>query len=264
MSIDWNLLIASFSAIVASVASIATFLGWKENRELRKAQTDPFVDIKLETVDYHISLFRLKITNMGKGGAFNLRVSLIPHSSLDDESTQIAQRIIDIFNDSKFMKEGINYLASLDYKNTRYLNFYEYGEKAVTTVDFFNTILIARVEFNDLNGKSFFREYEIDASELGDTYKLGKSFEESVPQSLEKMQKDTHNINQNLRKYYLYLERKFNEEKNEWTELELQRELLSIKFKRERDKKLGRINKTYNYKKLIKKPSIHELRKQNQ
>lgn len=264
MNIDWNLLIASFSAIVASVASIATFLGWKENRELRKAQTDPFVDVKLETVDYHISLFRLKITNTGNGGAFDLKISLRPHPSLNHGSIQVAQRIIDIFSDSKFMKEGVNYLASLDYKNTRYLNFYQGGENGITTDDFFSTILIARVEFNDLNGKIFFREYTIDASELGDTYKLGKTFEESVPQSLEKIQKDIHDINQNLRKHYLFLERKGNEEKNEWTEFELQRELRSIKYQRERDTQLGRINKTHTYKKLIKKPSIHEIRKHNQ
>lgn len=263
MNIDWNLLIASFSAIAASVASIATFLGWKENRELRKAQTDPFIDVKLETVDYHISLFRLKITNTGKGGAFDLKVSLRPQTSLNHESIQITQRIIDIFNDSKFMIEGINYLAPLDYKNTRYLNFYGGEEKNITVDDFFSTILIARVEFNDLNGKSFSREYEIDVSELGDTYKLGKTFEESVPQSLEKMQKDIHDINQNLKKHYLSLERKSSEEKNEWTEIELERQLRLMKFKRERDEQLGRINKVHNYKKLIKKPSIHQIRKQN-
>ncbi|WP_087543575.1 hypothetical protein [Acinetobacter sp. WCHA29] len=263
MNIDWNLLIASFSAIAASVASIATFLGWRENRELRKAQTDPFVDIKLETVDHHINLFRLKITNTGKGGAFDLKVNLRPHTSSSHDSIQVAQRIIDIFNDSTFMIEGINYLAPLDYKNTRYLNFYGSGERNITVGDFFSTILIAKVEFNDLNGKYFSREYEIDASELGDTYKLGKTFEESVPQSLEKMQKDIYEIKQNLKKHYSFLERKLNEEKNEWTEIELERELRLIKLKRERDEQLGRINKTHNYKKLIKKPTIHQIRKQN-
>lgn len=263
MNIDWNLTIAGFSAIAASVASIATFLGWKENRELRKAQTDPFIDVKLETVGHHISLLRLKITNTGQGGAFDLKISLRPHPSLHHESIQVAQRIIDIFNNSKFMKEGISYLASLDYKNTRYLNFYQGGEKGITTEDFFNTILVARVEFNDLNGKKFSREYLIDASELGDTYKLGKSFEESVPDALEKMQKDIHDINQNLRKHYQFFEKNFDQEKSEWTEFELQRELHKIKMRRERDQRLEKIDKIYKFKKLIKQPTIHDIRKQN-
>jgi hypothetical protein len=47
MQIDPSILIASFSVIVASGATLATFLGWIENRKLRKAQTEPFVDIKL-------------------------------------------------------------------------------------------------------------------------------------------------------------------------------------------------------------------------
>ena len=47
MQIDPGILIASFSVIVASGATLATFLGWIENRKLRKAQTEPFVDIKL-------------------------------------------------------------------------------------------------------------------------------------------------------------------------------------------------------------------------
>lgn len=70
-------MIASFSAIAASAASIATFLGWKENRELRKVQTEPLIDIKLEPVEYRIHFLRLKITNVGKGGAHNVKNKII-------------------------------------------------------------------------------------------------------------------------------------------------------------------------------------------
>ncbi|MGE8559220.1 MULTISPECIES: hypothetical protein [unclassified Acinetobacter] len=186
-----------------------------------------------------------------------------PHPSLNNESTNIARRIINIFNSSKFMMDGVNYLAPLDYKNTRYLNFYRGDHDGITSDDFFKTIIIARVEFTDLNGKKFIREYEIDASEYKDTYKLGKPFEESVPQVLEKMQKDIGDINQNLKKQYSLVERKFNDQKNEWDEFELQRRLHEIKFIKERDQRLGRINRVYKYKKNDKKFSIQQLRKQN-
>lgn len=161
------------------------------------------------------------------------------------------------------MMDGVNYLAPLDYKNTRYLNFYRGDHDGITSDDFFKTIIIARVEFTDLNGKKFIREYEIDASEYKDTYKLGKPFEESVPQVLEKMQKDIGDINQNLKKQYSLVERKFNDQKNEWDEFELQRRLHEIKFIKERDQRLGRINRVYKYKKNDKKFSIQQLRKQN-
>jgi len=262
MEIDWNLWIASFSAIAASSAAIATFLGWKENRELRKAQTEPFVDVKLETIDYHISLFRLKITNTGKGGAFNLKIKLKPHKFLDEELKSAAKHAIDIFNNSKFMVDGVNYVAPLDYKNTRYLNFYGIDKEVVTVEEFFKIILVAEVEFNDLNGNFFIHNYVLDISEFQDTYMLGKPFEESVPKSLEKMQKDISEINKYFIKQYQLLEKNFNAQKVEWSEFELQQKLREIQIIKERDRRLGKVKKVYSYKKIDKKLSVQQLRKQ--
>lgn len=262
MNIDWNLLIASFSAIAASAASIATFLGWKENRELRKAQTDPFVDVKLETVDHHLSLLRLKIMNIGKGGAFNLNINLEPHESLERNQKKLVGRVIQLFNDREFMKSGVNYLAPFDYKNTSYLNLYGIDKEIVTSEEFFQLKFITIVSYQDLNGQKFERCYVIDASEF-EEYRVGEVFEESVPKSLNLMQDSLKKINVNLTNQSKLLDKKSKGQEADWNEYQLKQKLSRITFIRERNKLLGLDEGKCKFKKIDRKQSIHELRKQN-
>lgn len=262
MNIDWNLLIASFSAMAASAASIATFLGWKENRELRKAQTDPFVDIKLESVEDHLCFIRLKITNIGKGGAFDLKIKLQPCLELSKEQQDKAHLVIKVFKSRSFMTKGINYLAPLDHKYTSFLNLYGYAKEVVTSEEFFNLKWIAVIEYKDFKGTPFKREFVIDASEF-DEYRLGKTFHEAVPKSLEALQKSLENINKNIAKQTTLLDKKSKSDESHWNEYELKQKLKEIEFIKKRNTTLGIDNKKINFKKLDKKQSIHELRKQN-
>lgn len=262
MNIDWNMLIASFSAIAASAASIATFLGWKENRELRKAQTDPFIEVKLECVDHYIHFLRLKITNIGKGSAFNVRVKLSPHLALDKKSKEITNRVIDIFNKPRFMTNDINYLSTLDFKNTTYLNLLN-GSHGINVEDFFRVLIVAKVEFIDANNKQFFRNFEIDASEMQGNYKLGKYFEEDVPKALEGIQKSLESINKNIAKQTIFLDKKLKSEETHWNEYELKQKLNYMEYVNQRNKELGIVHDEYIFKKIERRETIHDLRKQN-
>ena len=262
MNIDWSLIIASFSAIAASAASIATFLGWKENRELRKAQTDPFVDIKLENVDYHLNLIRLKITNIGKGGAFDLVINLVPDSTLTVEQKYKAHLVVDVFNDRSFMANGINYLAPMDHKNTSYLNLYGIDKEIITAEDFFGLKWIAVLTYNDFQGKMFKREFLIDASEI-DEYRVGKAFQESVPKSLEGLQKALESINKNITRQTKFLDNKSKSEETHWNEYELKQKLNYMEYIESRNKELDIDRDKYLFKKMERRLSIHEIRKQN-
>lgn len=262
MNIDWNLLVASFSALAASVALFATYLGWKENRELRKAQTDPFVDVRLETVNHHLNFLRLKIMNIGKGGAFNLKIILKPGVSLDENLKEAARKVIGVFNNLDYMKNGVNYLPPMDSKYTRYINLSGFEKEVVSIDDFYKLILTAEVQYQDLNDKIFKRQYIIDASEFK-IYKLGKIFEESVPESLDSIQNSLKKLNKSLNEQNKFLEEKNIANEIEWNEFELKIKLHQIRFIKEKNEKLGINNNKYNFKSLERKKTIHEMRKQN-
>ena len=259
---DWNLLIASFSVIAASVASISTFLGWRENRELRKAQTDPFVDIKLETVDHYLSLIRLKITNIGKGGAFDLVIHLAPYSELKVQQKDKANLVIDVFKNRNFMINGINYLAPLDHKNTSYLNLYGHDKEILTCEEFFDLKWTAVLNYKDFKGKLFKREFLIDASEF-DEYRIGKVFQESVPKALEGIEKSLNIISKSITKQTTFLDKKSKSEEIQWNEYELKQKLNHLNFIKKRNESLGIYNDKYLLKKIERRLSIHELRKKN-
>ncbi|ANF80745.1 hypothetical protein A3K93_00090 [Acinetobacter sp. NCu2D-2] len=262
MNIDWNLLIACFSAIAASTASLATFLGWKENRELRRAQTDPFIDVKLECVDHHIHFLRLKITNIGKGSAFNVRIKLSPHFSLDKDSKKTSTEIINIFNKSRFMEKGINYLSTFDFKNTNYISLLG-GTHGVNIDNFLRVIIIAKVEFYDVNNKKFFREFEIDASEMQGTYKLGKTLEEAIPKALDGIHKSLGSISKNIASQTKFLNKDSSSEKTHWNYHELKQTLKYMEHIKHRNRELGIETDEDLFKKIERRLSIHEIRKQN-
>ena len=262
MNIDWNLLIASFSAIAASAASIATFLGWKENRELRKAQTEPLIDIKLEPVEYRIHFLRLKITNVGKGGAHNVKIRLFPESSLKASFLITAQKAIEVFMQRDFMINGVNYLGSNDFKYTDYLSFTGLNRNELDSEYFFNLIFNAEIRYEDLKGNKYKNIYKIDTSELK-IYKLGKSFEEAVPKSLEGIQKSLENISKNVNKQTAFLDKKSKSEETHWNEYELKQKLNYMEYVKRRNKKLDIYHDRYLFKKIERRLSIHEIRKRN-
>ena len=262
MNLDWNLLIASFSAIAASAASIATFLGWKENRELRKAQTEPLIDIKLEPIEYRIHFLRLKITNVGKGGAHNVKIKLFPESSLEASFLITAQKAIEVFMQRDFMINGINYLASNDFKYTDYLSFTGLNPDELDSEYFFNLIFNAEITYKDLKGNKYKNIYKIDTSELK-IYKLGKAFEEAVPKSLEKIQNSLESINKNMTKQTTFLDQKLKAQETHWNEYELKQKLHYMNHIKRRNKELKIDHDEYLFKKIERKLSIHELRKQN-
>lgn len=64
-----------------------------DNQKLVSAQTEPFVDIKLEIMEESVNWIRLKITNLGLSSAFNIKCSV---KDLGDQS-EASKKIIDQF-----------------------------------------------------------------------------------------------------------------------------------------------------------------------
>lgn len=262
MNLDWNLMIASFSAIAASAASIATFLGWKENRELRKVQTEPLIDIKLEPVEYRIHFLRLKITNVGKGGAHNVKIKLFPEPSLDASFLVTAQKAIKVFMQRDFMIKGVNYLAPNDSKYTDYLSFTGLNPKELDSEYFFNLIFNAEIRYEDLKGKKYKNTYKIDTSELK-IYKLGESFEEALPKTLAGIQKSLESMSKNINRQTAFLDKKSKVEETHWNEYELKQKLNYMSYVKRRNRELDIDQDAYLFKKIERRLSIHEIRRKN-
>jgi len=194
MQIDPSILIASFSVIVASGATLATFLGWIENRKLRKAQTEPFVDITLESMPQSISLLRLKITNVGLGSAFDFKLNLRPHSLMNDVQSEEINQIIDEFSRPQFIIKGINYLALNEYKFSSYINLMRRNEEYLEL--FFTLVILAEVSYRNNIGEHIKQFFELDMREFDGSYTLGGTFEEVVPKSLKDIVSELKKANQ--------------------------------------------------------------------
>ena len=202
--LDLNLLASSISAIAASCAAIASFLVWKENKKLSEAQTQPFIDIKLETMPHSVRLFRLIIRNTGLGHAFKVRIDLTPHESMELDQKEAVLSVIKKFSKPRFMSKGLNYLGSTDYRYSSYINLIGIDTEVVSLSEFLNSIIHAEVKYTDLGGKNYNHIFEIDMSEYDGNYTLGENFEVALPQQLNKIKNEVKEL-KNLYKNYLNL-----------------------------------------------------------
>lgn len=224
MNLDINLLASSISAISASGAALAGFLAWKENKKISEAQTQPFIDVKLETMPHSVRLFRLIIRNTGLGHAFRIRLTLKPHQSMNSAQREVVLKIIERFSRPRFIENGLNYLASTDYRYSSYINLIGLNNEVVTLKEFLHSIIEAKVEYFDLQGKRYEHTFEIDMNEYDGNYTLGENFEIAVPQQLSKIKDEIKEL-KNLHKNYLrLLTQQSNKEQRKKSIAELRRE----------------------------------------
>lgn len=185
-----------------------------DNQKLVSAQTEPFLDIKLEIMEESVNWIRLKITNLGLSSAFNIKCSV---KDLGDQG-EASKKIIDQFFGLNFMQNGFNYLSKGDSKYTGFVNLAEGEAKNGFTVqDFLNTKFTVEVKFEDVSKKNYTFEFIVDSSDINGAYRLGKNFEKQLLDEIKKLNTQLVNICIEQQKFSAEYEKQH----RDWSEQEL-------------------------------------------
>jgi len=181
---------AALTVLFAGAVTIATVvyavLTWKlvsETRLMRRVQTDPRIEITINSLDIAIHLVRLRIRNIGQGPALGLKFS--PRVIAGAES---AQALLDDFTDINYFQTGISYFGPGEERFSSYTEMVKDHDGKIASVIAFD------LEYKGASGSKHSESVVIDMAEYKGTYRLGKPHLYSIAQSLEKLQEDVGHI----------------------------------------------------------------------
>jgi len=178
-------LIFSFLVMVSTIVyAILTIILVSETRRMREIQTEPKIQIILETFETSINTIKLNIKNIGQGPALNIVFS--PTVIAGGEK---GEDVLKKFSSVKVFSSGLNYLGPSQYFNTNY-----YNVLSMKVEELFNIVIKIEVKYNSITNKKYNDIITIDFRELEGMYQLGKPNLFSIAQSLEKIEKTLHNI----------------------------------------------------------------------
>lgn len=229
-----------------------------DNAELVRQQTQPFIDIKLEIMPQSIHWVRLKITNIGLSSAINIHFRF---EKILNNKEQATDKIIEKYKSIRFMTDGLNYLSKEEARYTNFINLIESDqERGFTVEEFLQTSFKVFISFQDLAKRKYENSFFLSMNELEGHYKIGETIEENLVKQLEEINKSIKsfkNEHENFKKEYEKSHR-------EWTEAEF-REKVSYFDKNIAIRKVLGFAQLDNLvdKRVSRRESIHELRKQN-
>lgn len=179
-------LTVAFSATVTVATVVYAVLTWrlvKETRQLRKVQTDPRIQIEIDSLDIALHIVRLRISNIGQGPALDLNFS-----SKVLEGADSAESLLSEFTEMNFFRTGISYLGP---GGARYSGFTEmtndHEGKIASKVSFDLT-------YKSVTGAKIKDTIVIDMAEYKGTYRLGTPHLYSIAQTLQKLEKSIANV----------------------------------------------------------------------
>lgn len=248
---------ASIAEIVTIVIYIVTLFiaAWAlfVNRQIAKAQIEPFIDIKLNSLPSAINVVRLEITNLGQSSAFDIRFSII---DIENQSSS-SKKVIEALTAVNFMKNKISYLSKGDTRYSSLVNLYRDDiSRGFTNADFFNTQFTIEVRYKDIKKKKHKHIFVLILNELMDKYEVGKTFEVQLIQQIEGLNTKLKSISKAQENF----QSEYEKTHRDWTEQELKLKLHSL----ERTRNIRKALKLPPEKiiKMPKKMSINQLRKQ--
>jgi hypothetical protein len=180
----FSLIFSFFVMLSTIIYAILTSVLVNETRKMRKIQTEPKIQILLETFETSVNTIKLNIKNIGQGPALNVTFKTNVISGGDD-----GKKIVERFSAVKAFSSGLNYFGPSQSFNTNYFNVI-----GIQNENLFNIVLNIEIKYRSVTRKKYNENVTIDFRELEGTYQLGKPNLFSIAQSLEKIEKTLHNI----------------------------------------------------------------------
>ncbi|BCN39209.1 hypothetical protein ALDI51_25280 [Alicycliphilus denitrificans] len=175
-----------FTAVVTIATAVYAALTWilvQETRMMREVQTEPKLQVTVNSFDFAIHIVRLHIRNVGLGPALN--VAFKPKVLSGGAS---AERLLAEFTDVNFFGVGLKHFGPGQERVSAYTQLTEDHDGKIASV------LALEVTYGSATGKQYSDVLVVDMSELKGSYQLGKPHAYAIAQSLEKMQKDIHHL----------------------------------------------------------------------
>jgi hypothetical protein len=180
-------LIFSFVVMLSTfVYALLTYVLVKETKKMREVQTEPKIQIVLETFETNVDSVRLNIKNIGQGPAIDIvfKPSII-------EGNEDGEKILKKFSSVKIFSSGLKYLGPSQNFISGYYNLIT-GE--IKKDKFFDIILSIEVKYKSITKKKYTEKILINFRELEGVYQLGKQDLFSIALSLEKIEKTMRDI----------------------------------------------------------------------
>ncbi len=175
-----------FTGVVTVATAVYAVLTWQlvsETRQMRQVQTEPKVEISLRSVAEAIHIQRLHIRNIGLGPALNVTFHPKVLSGGDG-----AQSLLDELTETNFFRTGIGYLGPGEERYSHYTEMSENHDQKIASVIGFD------LTYRSSTDKKYAETVVVDMSEQKGNYQLGKPHLYSIALSLDRLQKDLHNV----------------------------------------------------------------------
>ncbi|HCE1838692.1 hypothetical protein [Vibrio parahaemolyticus] len=186
LNVNTGALTVIFTAIVTLstvVYAVLTGVLVSETRKMREVQTEPKIQITMESFEFAIHISRLRIQNIGFGPATDLKFECAVVSGGES-----AEALLSDFIESNFFKTGLRYFGPNQTVHSHYT------DTSVDSNGKLDSVLSFSLSYKSATGKAYKDEILIDMSELKSEYRLGKPYLYSISQSLEKIQKDINHV----------------------------------------------------------------------
>jgi len=179
-------LIFSFFVMLSTIIyAILTCILVDETRKMRKIQTEPRIQIILESFEQYVNEIKLNIKNIGQGPAYNIvfRPSVIAGG-------ENAEDILNKFSTVIAFSSGLSYLGPSQYFNTDYYNV----AKLAKSNELYSIKIGINLQYKSITNRKYNETIIIDFKELEGTYQLDKPYLFTIAKLLGKIEKDIKDI----------------------------------------------------------------------
>jgi hypothetical protein len=184
-----------FTAVVTISTVAYAILTWglvSETKKMREVQTEPRIEITLKSLDFAINIVRLHVRNIGLGPAKNIRFA--SHISSGGE---IAEKLLEEFNKTNFLKVGLKYFGPGHELHSRHIQVTKNFDSSII-----ESVLIYDVQYESVTGKKYNDQITIDISEQKGMKQLGKPNLYAIAQSIEAIQKEFSHVVSGFKKIH--------------------------------------------------------------
>lgn len=179
----FNVAFTGVVAVATVVYAVLTARLVRETERLRAAATEPALEVTYRCRDEAMALLELVVKNIGSGPAYEIRFALsaAPAGIGADE-------MLNPLRELKALQSGMNVLMPGQEFSAFWTDVRQHLDAKL------QTLVTARSTCTGASGVKYKREHLIDLSELKGASRLGTPSLLAIARSLEKLQKDVHNL----------------------------------------------------------------------